>query len=195
VLCLYVEDLADLPFDAVMGAIKRLRRDPKITRFPLPAIIRDRVAPVTDSRPGAEEAWAMLPRSEDETAVWTIEMRDAYGVARGLMADDHIAARMAFREAYDRLVRESRARGVAARWEVSQGIDPNQRVRAIQEAVRRGLITREYARNLLPELAPVSSVPQIEGPACEQDSERQRLRIRELLENVTRQIPLEQEGA
>lgn len=48
VLNLYVEDLEDLPFAAVAGAIKEVRRDPKTTRFPLPAVIRERLEPAQD---------------------------------------------------------------------------------------------------------------------------------------------------
>lgn len=55
VLALYVEDLADLPFSEVVGAIKEVRRDPKTTRFPLPAIIRDRLQPaITDENEAIE---------------------------------------------------------------------------------------------------------------------------------------------
>lgn len=45
VLALYVEDLADLPFAAVAQAIKQVRLNPKTTRFPLPAMIRQQITP------------------------------------------------------------------------------------------------------------------------------------------------------
>lgn len=45
VIRLYVEDLEDLPFERIVWAIREARRDPKTTRFPLPAIIRDKVMP------------------------------------------------------------------------------------------------------------------------------------------------------
>lgn len=56
VLSLYVEDLEDLEFPAVARAIGEVRRDPKTTRFPLPAVIRDRIAPVDLSDADAKEA-------------------------------------------------------------------------------------------------------------------------------------------
>lgn len=56
VLALYVEDLADLEFPAVAGAIKEVRRDPKTTRFPLPAAIRSRIAPTESVEDQAREA-------------------------------------------------------------------------------------------------------------------------------------------
>lgn len=56
VLGLYVEDLVDLPFAEVALAIKEARRDPKTTRFPLPAVLRVRVNPETDPETEAVEA-------------------------------------------------------------------------------------------------------------------------------------------
>jgi hypothetical protein len=48
VLGLYVEDLADLPFDRVAQAMGEYRRDAKSTRAPLPGMIRARVEPKSD---------------------------------------------------------------------------------------------------------------------------------------------------
>ena len=45
VLKMYVEDLSDLPLEAVLGSLKIMRRDPKITRCPLPAAIRSFINP------------------------------------------------------------------------------------------------------------------------------------------------------
>jgi hypothetical protein len=42
-LMLYVEDLSDLPMAEVVTALRDLRRDPKITRLPLPAAVRARI--------------------------------------------------------------------------------------------------------------------------------------------------------
>lgn len=47
-LALYVEDLADLPYEAVAGALAALRRDPKTRRCPLPADIRAKLTPESD---------------------------------------------------------------------------------------------------------------------------------------------------
>ena len=44
-LSMMVEDLSDLPFEEVMKAIQSVRRDPKITQFPLPAKIREIINP------------------------------------------------------------------------------------------------------------------------------------------------------
>lgn len=47
-LKLYVDDLEDLPFDQVAEALKQVRRDPKTTRCPLPALVRARIEPAPD---------------------------------------------------------------------------------------------------------------------------------------------------
>lgn len=62
-LKLYVEDLADLPFAVVAEAIKQVRRDPKTTRFPLPAVIRDKIAPAETDELQAMEAAARIPEA------------------------------------------------------------------------------------------------------------------------------------
>jgi hypothetical protein len=47
-LKLYVEDLADLPFEEVAQAIGEIRRDPNNRRCPLPALVRARLRPAHD---------------------------------------------------------------------------------------------------------------------------------------------------
>jgi len=60
VLVLYVEDLADLDYPAVARAIGELRRDPRTTRFPLPALIRDRIQPADTSENEARDSAARI---------------------------------------------------------------------------------------------------------------------------------------
>jgi hypothetical protein len=64
-----------------------------------------------DGRPDENEAWAVALTSQDEaeTVVWTQEMAEAFNLARPLLtAGDEIAARMAFKDAYKRLVGDAR---------------------------------------------------------------------------------------
>lgn len=49
-LALFVEDLEDLPFPQIVQALKEIRRDPKTTRLPLPAVIRAKLNPEVDER-------------------------------------------------------------------------------------------------------------------------------------------------
>ena len=68
---------------------------------------------IDDGRPGAEEAWALIPKIEDPSGILTEEMQAAMRVAYGLLFDVPIAARMAFKEAYQREFQKARASGRA----------------------------------------------------------------------------------
>lgn len=105
-----------------------------------------------NQRPGAEEAWGLIAQvmgSERVSICWTDEMRQAYGTAAPL-ADDLVAARMAFKEMYVKLVSEARAIRKPISWSVSLGWDKNLRAECVQEAARKNLISQEHAKRLLP---------------------------------------------
>ena len=109
-----------------------------------------------DGRPGAEEAWAMCSNADDEseTVVWSDEMSQAYSVAGPLMqAGDHIGARMAFKEAYLRLVDGARRERKPIAWSVSLGHDVNKRHAALVTAETRGLLPNGEALRLAPPAA------------------------------------------
>ena len=90
---MFVHDLAGFDEQAVMKALARCRREVKGI-----LTIQDVVSRIDDGRPGVEEAWAMLPLDEAQSVVWSAEMAEAFGVARGLIDDgDRVAARMAFK--------------------------------------------------------------------------------------------------
>lgn len=63
VIEMYAEDLIDLPLESLREAFKAIRRDPKITRFPLPAQIRDRIQPADVDELNAAEAAARIPEA------------------------------------------------------------------------------------------------------------------------------------
>ncbi len=105
-----------------------------------------------DGRPDAEEAWSIVARSlndEGVTIVWTEEMAGAFGVALGLQ-NDRIAARMAFKESYENLVKESRRQGKAAKWSPSLGHDVEGREGPLLAAVKQGKLTAPHVAGLLP---------------------------------------------
>lgn len=140
------EDLSAYPPEQVMRSLQRCRRELK-GRLTVAEII----ARIDDGRPGPNEAWAMLPKSEEETVIWTEEMARAAGVANPLIAaGDQIAARMAFIEAYQREMTQARAERLPPKWRVSLGSDLSMRERVIGEAVRKGLISTGHAKTLLP---------------------------------------------
>lgn len=137
-LALVVSDLSEYPPNAVMTALTRCRRELKrIT----PSDIIDRIP---GGHPGPEEAWALVAKSlanEAVSIVWTNEMREAMGVALAL-GDDPIAARVAFKETYTRLVSEARARRSGPVWSASLGWEASGREVAKQEAENRNRATQ-----------------------------------------------------
>lgn len=105
-----------------------------------------------DGRPGPEEAWALLPKREGDTAVWTAEMAKAFGVCLDLLDTDTVAARMAFKEGYAKAVQETRDHGEPVKWSVSLGHDIHGREGPIRQAVELGRLPAAHARTLIPDL-------------------------------------------
>lgn len=139
-------DLSAYPIEDVAAALTRARKEVK--RLALVDIL-DRIP---GGHPGPEEAWAMCAKAlNDErlTLVWTEQMRAAFGVALGLQ-DDPVAARMAFKESYQRLVSEIRETHPKPSWTVSLGFDVNGREGVMLEAVRQGRLTMAQVDALLP---------------------------------------------
>lgn len=129
---------------AVHGALARCRRElhGKLT---LAAVI-DRL---DDGRPGPEEAWSLLPKDEADSAVISSDMRAAMGPALSLLSSgDAVAARMAFLEAYRKRVAVARAEREPLTWFPTLGHDPSGRADVLAEAVTKGRIAIDYARQL-----------------------------------------------
>jgi len=149
-----LDDLARYPEHQVMGALTRCRRELKGR-----LTIADVLTRLDDGRPGVEEAWAMVPKGEDATVVWTEEMALAMSVVHDLIDRDEIAARMAFKEAYQRLCQSSRDRNAPVSWSVSLGWDAQGREQVIREAVEKGRLTSAQATIYLPDFSdPVLSI-------------------------------------
>ena len=144
----FIEDLAQYPEHQVFGSLKRCRKE---VRGAL--TVQDVVSRLDDGRPGAEEAWAGLPMTEGDTAVWTAEMAQAFGVALPLIdAGEVVAARMAFKETYARLIGQARDAGQPVNWSVTLGHNPAGRPGPLARAVELGRITHEEARSHCPAL-------------------------------------------
>jgi hypothetical protein len=144
----------------VREALSRHVQDPTGGRYvPRPADVVG-VILQADGRPGVEEAWSMVPRDEIDTVVWTDEMSEAWGVALPLLNEgDPIAARMAFKERYEALVREARRLGKPPRWTPSLGTSAHGRETAIAEAVAKGRLSSEHAMRLLPDFSEENVLP------------------------------------
>ncbi|QOR55263.1 MAG: hypothetical protein SHS37scaffold220_32 [Phage 67_12] len=136
--------LAAYPLPVVQGALDAHLADPKRGQFlPMPADVIAQIdrAVADDGRLGPEEAWALCARAVDETqtVVWTEEISRAYGTALPILqAGDEVGARMAFKEAYARLVDAARAGRFPPNWSVSEGSDPELRAKAIAEGIALG---------------------------------------------------------
>lgn len=148
-VAMFFRSCAAYSLEHVRAALDAHVRDPQRGRFPpVPAdvIAQLQAAAENDGRPGPEEAWAIARRATDEaaTVVWTAEMAQAWSVAIPLLGSrDDVGARMAFREAYQRLVAEARDAGTPPRWSASLGWDEQQRAQAIGQAVQLGYLPRE----------------------------------------------------
>lgn len=146
------DDLSAYPEAEVLRALNRCRKELQSgSAFTLGAII----ARIDDGRPGAEEAWAMLPRDESQTAIWTEEMRNAWGVALPLIvAGEMVPARMAFREAYMRELTHAREMNRPAVWSVTPGYNAAERERVVRDAFANGRISMATATLFLPSPPP-----------------------------------------
>jgi hypothetical protein len=143
---IFVGDLAGYPEPQVIAALRRCRREVKGILS-----VQDVVSRLDDGRLGSEEAWAMLPKSEAESVVWSSEMAEAARISAPLLEEgDRVGARMAFKQAYERLVAAARDAGVPVDWQVSLGHDPRGREEALRIAVERGRLTLEYAQTVSP---------------------------------------------
>jgi len=128
----------------IMKAIQTLTFRPSVAE--LWQIVQE-----ADGRPAPDEAWAMVPKNEEDSAVWTEEMRLAAGAAWPLIvAGDLIAARKAFLDVYEREVRLARQARRPVQWSPTLGYDPTGRTVALMDAAERGRLDPEDVRRLLP---------------------------------------------
>jgi hypothetical protein len=153
---IYVTALSDIPIDqlrpAIRAAIQELKWFPKVAE--LRELAGALPGTLNDGRPGAEEAWARMPkgrRMEDDSIVWCEEERLAYGVCRSLLLDgDQIGARMAFKERYERELTEARSQRKPVKWTASVGYDIEHRLVTLATAVQEKRLSLEAALNFVP---------------------------------------------
>lgn len=99
----------------------------------------------------SEEAWALVPRDESQSALITREIAEALATAK--QSGDRVAARMAFKEAYERLTEQARMEGRQPQFFLSAGTDPYGCVVALAKGVQTRQISLQRAADLKPELA------------------------------------------
>lgn len=152
---IYCSGLADIRQDQLRTAFRRARYELKW--FPKLAELRELAGLLpgaNDGRPGPEEAWARMPkgeRAEIDSVVWCEEERAAYSACRSLLLDgDLIAARMAFKERYEKELANARSQKRPVSWTLSAGHDLEYRLTALATAVDEGRMTLESALNFVP---------------------------------------------
>lgn len=182
---IFFKSLEPYSFAQVEAATMAHLRDPKAGMFqPTPAHLIAHILgnAAHDGRPGAEEAWALAlaARDESETIVWTSEMQQAWSIALPVLENgDDVGARMAFKEAYLRLVSDARTANRPAKWQTSLGWDMAKRESTIKKAASAGLLPAPAVAALLPAPAPAASEFSAEGLA----------KVKQLLANL--KSPLE----
>ena len=138
------QDLAQYPERQILTALLKCRRE-----LGRPMTLHDVISRIDDGRPGPEEAWAMTPKDEVGSVVWTREMAEAFGIAYPLM-DSPIQARMAFLEAYKKRCQYARDNSISVKWEPSLGHDQAGREQVLLEAYEKGRLTAQHVAMLLP---------------------------------------------
>jgi hypothetical protein len=143
---IWFRTLAAYDLEAVRMAFDAHVRDPQRGRFvPVPADIIAKIV-AQDGRPNGDEAWAIAVKSSDESAsvAWTDDIAEAWGIALPVwQAGDEVGARMAFKDAYDRITRDRQ--GTPVNWWASLGDDRAEREAVVKQAAATGLLPHEAA--------------------------------------------------
>lgn len=114
---------------------------------PLPADVINAIGKKSGHMP-AEEAWplALTSTDERESIIWTTQIAEAMGAAQPCLdAGDKYGARLAFMSAYERLTD-----GTEPAWRISLGDSHEGRERAVDTALKRGLMRPDQVAILLP---------------------------------------------
>ena len=141
-----LDELLPYDTDTVLAALNRCRRE-LTGRLTLAAILQR----LDNGLPSADEAFGLLVEGWRNEAL-TVVVPEIALLAAGMgafglfQAGEKTGARMAFREAYVRLAADVRE----ACWTVSAGNDREQRIRAVEAAVRDGRLDARRAADYLP---------------------------------------------
>lgn len=143
---LWFRALTSYDIDVVRAAFDAHVKDPARGRFvPTPADIIGQIH-TRHSRPSADEAWAIAVKGADESAsvTWNDEIAEAWGICLPVWrVGDEVGARMAFKDAYERITSEHK--GQPVRWWASLGHDAAAREPELRNAVSAGLLTHDAA--------------------------------------------------
>lgn len=140
---LFFNDLKRYPLDLIEHALSAHRLDPDRGRFT--PTVADISSQIERRRPlqwvGADEAWAAMPKMESEPAILNQATAQALVAAGPLMAEgDMVAARMAFKNCYDRLVSRAKLDREPPQYFLSPGGTHEDQEAVRIEGQRQGLL-------------------------------------------------------
>lgn len=170
-IAMWMEALAVFPPGSVMKSATSYIKSNKF-KPQLADIVQGCMAQVPNAWLSADEAWARMPKSELDSCMLTNETAQAMAAASPLLeVGDRIAARMAFKGAYERLVEQAKVEGRMPVFFPSLGSDIPGRATMLGTAVKAGQFQLEAALNIVPEfsreivqLAGVQSHPLLAAP-------------------------------
>jgi len=146
----YMQMLGNITVEQFHQSRMFFRSQPGRRQMPMPA---DYLQAVPDGHPTANESWAIMPKSDDVSVVWTEEMRQAFAIVAPLVSQGNLtSAFFAYKEAYEKAVSESRMKGLKPKWSPSFGFSISGREGALVEAIEKNRISLGYALKYLPEL-------------------------------------------
>jgi hypothetical protein len=146
---LFFKAMSNYSIEEIRIALQDHIKDPVIGQFvPKPGnLIKKIELRSTNGWLGAEEAWATYPKNEQDSAMLTQESVEAFSETLGM---DMIAARMAFKEIYERLITKAKLEGRKPAYFPSMGVDIGGREKMLCRAVSMRLITTDAAIRLSP---------------------------------------------
>ncbi len=170
-IAMWMNALSGFPRGSVTRSAENYMRTNKF-KPQLADIVQGCTAQLANPWLSADEAWALMPKSEMDSCMLTDETAQAMAAASPLLAaGDRIAARMAFRAAYERLVEQAKIEGRQPCFFPSLGGDVPGRAHMLGAAVKAGQYQLEAAINIAPEfateivqLAGVRNHPLLAGP-------------------------------
>lgn len=143
-------DLRNYSLEEVNEAWKKYRSVPANNKMPTAAQLKSLIP---DGHPSAQESFAMLPRDENSSVIWSDEMRFAYAACEQLIKEGNLtAAFFAYKDEYERLVQESRSHRNKPKWSQSFGDNKSGREAALVVAVEKKRISLDHACKIYPEL-------------------------------------------
>ena len=148
---LMAADLASFPQAQLRVALSRTRKEctGKLTL----KLILDQLD-AAQGRLSGNEAWALalLAREERDTVVWTDEVAQAWAVAAPMASGrDLVGARMAFKDAYERITQHARDTQKRPEPQIAVGWDNAQRIAVVTEAHNDGRIPLALALRVVHE--------------------------------------------